>query len=87
MKEIFNISSLGVVILMNTHGRLFWKSANNEIDSLANIPEKYQIPFLIKFIQRYDLAERFKDLETTAAIDIYIKSQFTKGDDLELNVT
>ncbi len=69
---------------LDAHGKVFWDEAMGTRLPLRQLPKKFQIPFLLKFIQNHDLAERFKFIENPlVCIEMYIKANYLLRQDLD----
>ncbi len=66
---------------LDTRGRIFWRSPNDSLKPLKALPQKLQIPFMIKFIQNHKLAEKVKSIEDPlVCIEMYIKAKYLMGE-------
>jgi len=85
LRKIFTIEFHGLSIYIDKYSNLFWAEKGERLLPLNTMPWKYQQAFYLNFLHDYELSERFKDMEIIGAIDLFIKSKYCLGQDLELH--
>lgn len=84
-KTLFELPHHQCTILADQYANIFWTTERSDIKPLSEMPWELQAPFYLTFLHDDRLAERFKDYEILGAIDIYIKSAYFNGKDLNLS--
>ncbi len=85
MIKVYSISEKTVNFYMDGEGQIHWSYDGNGLAPLKALPQKLQIPFLIKFIHDHSLSEKLKFIEDPLiSIEMYIKADFLRNGTMEM---